>query len=489
MSGFSIGTDRVSVSEPQRRTPVIADVDVLVTGGGSAGWHAAVAAARAGARTLLVEKLGNLGGTVTNAMVQPFMSYHDPVGDAVVGGIWQEMVDRMTEMGTTPGTLESSTGNPPWGKKPTLTPFDPEALRYVAQELVLTSGAELLLHTAVVDAIVGDDGLEGIIVENKSGRGAILAKCVVDATGDADVAALAGASVVKGRESDGMQMPMSLYIKMGGINYAEIGAYLEANPDEFRWWAYPVVDPDAPDTFEKAPVSVSGFLSLVRAARDDGSLYLGRETVNLLPCPLAGEGVLNCTRVGQLDATNAWDLTTAEIEARRQAMSVIRFAQQKLPGFQNAQLIGIASTIGVRESRRIIGEHVLTLEEIIEGVDFPDSIARSAYNADIHNPDDDKSTWHQIKDSYGIPFRSLIPLKVDNLLVAGRCISATHEAGASARMTPNVAATGEAAGLAAAMSAATGTRVRDLDVDELRARLVAVGAVLDRPEGSAVPTA
>jgi len=469
------------VVETQREIPVAAEVDVLVAGGGSAGWHAAVAAARAGAKTLLVERYGSLGGTVTNAMVQPFMNYHDPVGNAVVGGIWQEMVDRLEALGASPGAIDASTGQAPWGKKPTLTPFDPEAVRYVAQELVLTAGAELLLHTMVVDTIVNDGRLEGIIVENKSGRQAILAKCFVDATGDADVAALAGAPFVKGRERDGHCMPMSLYIKMADVDYGAIAAYLEANPDEFRWWAYPNVSPDAPEQFEKNPVSVSGFLSLVKQARDAGELYLGRETINILPCPLKGEAVLNCTRVGDLDPTSARDLTSAEIEARRQAMSVITFVKRRLPGFENSKLVSIAPSIGVRESRRIIGEHILTLDEVIEGPDFDDAIARSAYNVDIHNPDDDKSTWHTINDSYGIPYRALVPLKIDNLLVAGRCISTTHEAGASARMTPNVAATGEAAGIAAAMSAASGVVARAIDTANLRTRLIDVGAILDRP--------
>jgi hypothetical protein len=472
------------VTEPEREIPVAAEVDVLVAGGGSAGWHAAVSAARAGAKTLLVERHGTLGGTVTNAMVQPFMNYHDPVGNAVVGGIWQEMVDRLQELGASPGSVDASTGKAPWGKKPTLTPFEPEAVRYVAQELVLTSGADLLLHTMVVDAIVNDGRLDGLIVENKSGRQAILAKCVVDATGDADVAALAGAPFVKGRERDGLSMPMSLYIKMADVDYSAIATYLEANPDEFRWWAYPDVSPDSPAQFERNPVSVSGFISLVKKARDSGELYLGRETINILPCPLKGEAVLNCTRVGHLDPTNAWDLTTAEIEARRQAMSVVSFVQNRLPGFENSKLVSIAPTIGVRESRRIVGEHILTVEEVIDGPDFEDAIARSAYNVDIHNPDDDKSTWYTIKDSYGIPYRTLVPLKIDNLLVAGRCISATHEAGGSARMTPNVAATGEAAGIAAAMTASTGVVPRSIDTQKLREQLIAAGAILERPAAS-----
>jgi hypothetical protein len=474
---FAALTER-GVTEEARELPIYADVDVLVAGGGSAGWHAAVAAARQGARTLLVERLGNLGGTVTNALVQPLMSYHDPIGRSVVAGIWQEMVDRLTELGGSPGPANSADGNPPWGKNPTVTSFEPEFLRYVAQELVLESGAELLLHTMIVGAVKEGDELRGVVIENKSGRQAILAKTIVDATGDADVAALAGAPFMKGREPDELTMPMTLYIKMDGVDYAEIAAYLEEHPEEFRWWAYPQIDPSLSDEFEKAPVSVSGFLSLVREAREAGELYLGRETVNILPCPRRGEAVLNCTRVGQLDPTRAEDLTKAEIEARRQAMSVVAFARRRLPGFRNAQLVSIAPNIGVRESRRIVGEYVLDLDDLLSARRFDDVIARSAYNVDIHNPHDDKSTWHEIPDAYDIPYRSLVPREVDNLLVAGRCMSTTHEASGSARMTPHVAATGEAAGTAAALAAAAGCTVRDLDIGQLQAVLEENGAIL-----------
>jgi hypothetical protein len=470
------------VTEPARDVPVFADVDVLVAGGGSAGWHAAVAAARQGARTLLIERHGTLGGTMTNAMVQPFMSYHDPVGRAVVGGVWQEMVDRLTELGGSTGPAMAADGNPPWGKNPSVTPFEPEVLRFVAQELVLESGAQLLLHTWIAGAIKEGDELRGLIVEGKSGRQAILAKCVVDATGDADVAALAGAPYAIGRETDHLTMPMTLYVKMGGVDYGALRDYVESNQDDLRWWAFPKVDPNLGDEFEKAPVSVSGFVGLVREARERGELNLGRETINILPCPRRGEAVLNCTRVSKLDPTSTQDLTTAEVEARRQAMSVVAFARRRMPGFANAELLAIAPTIGVRESRRIVGEYVLDLEDVVSCRRFPDVIARSAYNVDIHNPHDDKSTWHEIEDAYDIPYRCLVPREVEHLLVAGRCISTTHEASGSARMTPHVAATGEAAGTAAALAAAAGVPPRDIDLDSLQSALVRAGAILGEGE-------
>jgi hypothetical protein len=472
------------VHEPARDIPIHADVDVLVAGGGSAGWHAAVAAARQGARTLLIERHGTLGGTMTNAMVQPFMSYHNPIGEAVVGGVWQEMIDRLTELGGSTGPAMAADGNPPWGKNPSVTPFEPEVLRYVAQELVLESGAQLLMHTWVAGAIKEGDALRGLVVESKSGRQAILAKCVVDATGDADVAALAGAPFAMGREEDNLSMPMTLYVKMGGVDYDAIRQYVEENPDDLRWWAFPKIDQSLSDEFEKAPVSVSGFMKLVREARESGELYLGRETINILPCPRKGEAVLNCTRVGRLDPTRAEDLTTAEVEARRQAMSVVAFARRRMPGFQNAELLSIAPTIGVRESRRIVGEYVLNLEDVVECRRFDDVIAKSAYNVDIHNPHDDKSTWHEIKDAYDIPYRCLVPRDVENLLVAGRCISTTHEASGSVRMTPHVAATGEAAGVAAALAAAGGVSPRDIEVSELQSALHDAGAILGEPAGA-----
>lgn len=466
------------VVEPTRTLPVFAEVDVLVAGGGSAGWYAAVAAARNGAKTLLIERHGTLGGTVTNAMVQPFMNFHNPLGEAVVGGVWQEMIDKMTFLNGSVGPIRAGRGKAPWGKNPTLTPFEPEVLRFVAQELVLESGAQLLLHTMIVDALMDGDKLRGVVIENKSGRQVVLAKCVVDATGDADVAAFAGAPFMFGREEDHLTMPMSLYIKMGNVDYKAMGDYVLANKEEFRWWSFPEVDPSFPEEMEKAPVSCSGFLSLVRAGRESGALLLGRETINILPCPRKGEVVLNCTRIGHLDPTSGADLTKAEIEARRQAMSVISWAPGNLPGFKNANLIAIAPSIGVRESRRIIGEYVLQLDDVLKGRQFDDAIARSAYNVDIHNPHNDKSTWYEIEDAYDIPYRCLLPKKIENLLVAGRCISTSHEASGSARMTPHVAATGEAAGTAAALAAKQGVVARALDVNALRRQLVSQNANL-----------
>lgn len=467
------------VVEAARELRVRAKVDVLVVGGGSAGWHASVAAARNGADTMLVEQHGSLGGTVTNAMVQPFMTFHDPFGDPVVAGTWGEMLERLEHLGGTIGPVPADDGNPPWSKRPTLTPFDPEILRFVAQELVLDAGVRLMLHTFVVGAVMEGDELRGVIVESKSGREVILAGCVVDASGDADVAAAAGADVVLGRESDGLSMPMTLYIKMDGVDYGVVREYVEANPGEFRWWSFPDVDPRLPDEIEKAPVSCAGFLSLVREARESGELYLGRESINILPCPGKGEVVLNCTRVGHLDPTDADDLTTAEIEARRQAMSVIAFATRRLPGFERARLVSIAPNIGVRESRRVLGEHVLTLEDVAEPVHFPDAIARGAYNVDIHNPHDDKSTWMDLDEPYEIPYRCLVPRRIDGLLIAGRCISATHEAFAATRVTPSVAATGQAAGTAAALAVRGNVRPREVDTDELVELLVAQGASLE----------
>jgi hypothetical protein len=474
--GVQLREDRVV--EAARELRVREEVDVLVVGGGSAGWHAAVAAARSGAKTLLVERHGTLGGTVTNAMVQPFMTYHDPFGEPVVAGIWQEMIERMVGLGGSVGPIPADHGNPPWSKRPTVTPFDPEVLRFVAQELVLEAGAALLLHTIVADVVTENGQLRGVVVESKSGREVILARCVVDASGDADVAALAGAEVMFGREEDGLTMPMTLYIKMSGVDYGAIRRYVEDNPAEFRWWSFPAVDPSLPDDVEKAPVSCAGFLTLVREARESGELNLGRESINILPCPGPGDAVLNCTRVGQLDPTRVEDLTTAEIEARRQAMSVVGFVKRRVPGFEHARLLSIAPNIGVRESRRVVGEHVLTREDVVTARRFPDAIARGSYNIDIHNPHDDKSTWMDVDDPYEIPYRCLVPRRVDHLLVAGRCISATHEASATTRITPYVAATGQAAGTAAALAVRSGVPPRDIDAAELVRLLIDQGASL-----------
>lgn len=451
--------------------------DVVVVGAGSAGVAAAISAARNGATVLLVEKNGTVGGTSVVSWVSPFMNFHSATGEPVIGGLLDEIIGRLKAIGGTPGPLPC-VGRPPWGKRPTVTPFDPNLLSLLYFQMLQEAGVELLLHTFLSEAIVRDGAVRGIVVQNKSGRGIVMGRAFVDASGDGDLAALAGAPFQKGREKDGLMQPATLYFRVGGVDTAAIAEYITAHPEDFRWYAFPIMPPDAPPEFERTPVTFSGFVHAIEKAKQSGELYLGRETLNGFAALRRGELVANTVRVNFVDGTRAEDLTRAEIDARTQVLSFMRFAVKRLPGFSNAHLLDVATSIGIRESRRIVGDYIITGEDVIEGRKFDDVIARSAYPIDIHNPEDSRSTWIQIKEPYDIPYRALLPRGVENLVVAGRCISASHEAHASTRVIPNCIAMGVAAGTAAALAVSKGVTPRQLNVAEVQRRLLDMGANL-----------
>jgi hypothetical protein len=392
--------------------------DVIVAGGGPAGVAAAIAAARQGADTILLEKNGFLGGMGTAALVNPFMSF-SAGKTQLVKGIFQEMIDRLKQADAFGGTGHA------WS-------FDVEAYKYVLNEMVLESGVRLQLHTYVVDAIVENQTITGLITESKSGRQMLIAKNYIDCSGDGDLAARAGADFKVGRESDGMVQPASVMFKMGGVKTKK------------KALEYRVEDFDLPQ---------------------------GR--VLFFGMPRAGEVMVNMTRIVKVNALDVDDLTRAEIEGRRQVKDVVEYLQRHVPGFEDSYLVTTGPQIGIRESRRIMGEYVLTKEDVIECRKFSDGIASCMYMIDIHNPTGTgtekvvlpKGEW------YEIPYRCLQPIALDNLLVAGRCISATHEAHSSLRIQPTCYALGQAAGTAAAIAAKQGVNPKEINVEELRTNL------------------
>jgi len=454
--------------ESARTIPVARAVDVLVVGGGTAGVCAAIAAARQGAKTLLVEAAGFLGGSQTGAQVCPTMPNHVD-GVPLNAGIGLEIMRRAEEA----GCGWTHTGQP-W--------FDPEMLKAVLDEMVLEAGAELLLQTLTVGAIVADGAIQGVIVENKSGRQAILARRVIDCTGDADVAALAGVPMMAGMEEDGTHQAMSLRFTVDGIDlerfcqfHRTLGGPAEMHP------TVPMV--------HTAMVWGRGWPlePVFRQAVADG--VLDESDGNYFQCfGLPGRPralAFNCPEIPlRADGTNADDLTWAFVEGRRRIRRLMRFFHQYLPGFEQAHVASVATQVGVRESRRITGEYVLDLDDIVACRKFPDGIARNRYPVDVHGP---KQSINEEKrnliylppgEYHEIPYRCLVPLKVDNLLVAGRCLSATFVAQSSVRVQPNCQAMGEAAGVAAALSLQKGITPRQLDGAELRQVLREKGASL-----------
>ena len=443
--------------------------DVIVVGGGTAGSVTGIASARLGARTLVVEALGFLGGTATGALVTPFMR-NVAGGKELNRGLTDEIKARLRAQGD--GAVDPD-GNDNW--------FNPEGLKFVLEDLLLEAGGEVLYHTYFVGAVVKEGWIQAVEVHNKAGLSTLRAKVFVDATGDADLAVAAGAPFQAGDE-DGHHQAMSLRFLLGNVNLDDLSRFLteiglpQPCPSfmhfAMAWGSGSPLEP----LFQKAVTE--GVLQ-----KRDGD-YFQAFTVPGRP----GELAFNCPRIDTKfdDGTNPWQLSAAQVDGRRAIRRLLNFCRRYLPGCEESYLVAVAPLVGVRESRRIVGDYVVTLDDILNCRMFPDSICRNHYPVDIHPVrgrgrrwDDLTGTPYSHPDAFHeIPYRALIPKRVNNLLVAGRCISATFEAQASIRIQPNCHTLGQAAGTAAAMAAQNGVGVRDVDVSELKRILREQGCVV-----------
>ena len=401
---------------------------VLVAGGGPAGLAAAVTAARRGAETFLIERYGFLGGMATAGLVNPFMGWH-AAGKPLVAGVFQEMLELMAAAGG-------------YGCEREPAAFDPEVFKLVADQLCQQSKVQVRFHALLTRVEAGEGLITHVVTESKSGSEEWTAEAYVDCTGDADLAFLAGVPCDEGREGDNLTQPMTLNFRMAGVDIDRMPSRDEIN-------------------------------RLFDRAKAEGRVTCPRENVLWFHTLNPGVVHFNTTRVTGLSATSAADLTAAEFEARQQAHELARFLVSDVPGFERAYLQQSAAQIGVRESRRIRGHYALTGEDVLEGRKFPDGIARSNYPIDIHSPTGAGTVIRDVPegDYYEIPYRCLLPRGIDNLLVAGRCISSTHEAQASLRIMPTCFAMGEAAGLAAAIAADRGIPPVEVAPEELRQAL------------------
>jgi len=437
--------------------------DLIVVGGGPAGITSAIAASRSGARTLLIERNGFLGGEGATGL--PIFVFHDLRGNKILGGIPEEFVDYLEEIEGTTGHVRIEGSH-----VSTYTLTDQEMFRYGAMEMVLDSGAELLLHSFVVGVEVKNRRILAVEVANKSAVTTIRSRFFIDATGDGDVAAAAGVPFEKGRPNDGLMQAMSLMFRLGRVDLEKVG----------RLWNKGSVKGVKPGETEESYIRGNGTLGPYEKYAQEENLFPDKNHMFWFNSMHSGELNINVTRIVGKDATNAEDLTKAEIEGRRHVMRIVRFLKKYVPGFENCYVVSVASKVGVRETRRIRGEYVLTEDDILQGRDFPDSIARCGYPYDLHDPKGGSTKFKFIKDrgSYGIPYRILIPVKTDNLLVAGRCASTTHEALASIRVMGACMTMGQAAGAAVGLCLKEGTIPRELDYDNLRRRLRSDNVIL-----------
>ena len=415
--------------------------DVIVAGGGFAGASAAISAARHGASVLLIEYNNCLGGAAAECLVNPFMPYwtKDENKNKIYlsTGIFTEICDRIASL-----TAEINGAEYKATDKP-MTTFNEEYLKIVLQRMALEAGVRLLFHTKVTGVKKDGDRISAVSVSNKSGIYDIEGDCFIDATGDADLSAYAGCPVRLGRETDGLCQPMTLCFRVSNV---DIPRFNEGK---------------------------SELQKLYKQMRQEGKIKNVRE--DILVFPTTSDNILhfNSTRIVKRSPVDAEDVTLAELEVREQVIELFAFLKKYAPGFEKAVLVSSGMRIGVRESRMIEGDYVLTQEDLVGCVKFEDSISACNYDIDIHNPEGSGTSHYYFKDGtyYTIPYRCLTAKNNSNLLVAGRCISSTHEAQASYRIMPTCCTLGQAAGTAAAMAVKNGGSVRGIDVSELRRNL------------------
>lgn len=416
--------------------------DVVVVGAGSAGMTAAIAAARTGARTLLIERYGFPGG-ISTQVLDTFYGFYTPGtrSERVVGGIPWQIASTLLASGDAlerPNSYGAGTG----------VTYDPDALRLVWERFALEAGVDLLYHALLVDAEVEDRIIRSVALETKAGGARVAGTVFVDATGDADLSALAGVPFERAGEA-GEAQSLTTTFRMTGVDM-----------ERARMVRQPQLQ------------------QLMAEAIDDGYALPRREgSIHITPTP--GVMATNMTRVPAIDLDDPFALARAEIEGRNQAREYARFLVERVPGYENARLSGLSTQIGMRETRRIFGEYRLTREDVLGVRQFDDAIARCGAPIEAHHGGSD-TRWEYLPDgaTYTIPFRTLVPLEIDGLLVAGRCFSATYDAHASARSMAQCMTMGQAAGTAAAMAVASGTLPRAIDVASLRSRLASDGAIL-----------
>lgn len=427
--------------------------DCIVGGAGPSGIASSIALARRGCKVLLIEKNALIGGTNVLSLVTPFMTYHNE-DDQIIGGIAEEVISRLKEKKGTLGHLKD-----PLGFCSTVTPVDVESLKEVYLEMLQESKVDVLLHALITDVqtIKTENGVQVKEIEVRTPeKHTFEADYFIDATGDGYICHFAKADSFIGRDTDHLCQPMTLPFVVGGVDVNQLFDEMKKDPQNF------VLRKD----YDYQYLGISGFFKEVKKAKEAGDFTIERDRVLLFANVRQNEVTMNMTRVTKKSALNVFELTEAEIEGRNQIKEVFRFLQKYIPGFEKSYIVTTPYQIGVRESRHIVCDYVMTKEDILENKSFPDAIVKGAFPMDIHSPNGSKlELIQQTNLLYEIPFRSILVKNFTNLLVTGRCIGATHEAAASLRVTPVVMALGEAAGLAVSKAIKKNIEVRKINHD------------------------
>ncbi len=440
-------------SHPAEELPVCAEVDVLVVGGGPAGVAAAFSAARLGAKTLVIEQFNCLGGVSTAAghgHICLFSSFGNPqwgTDELVVGGIPYEVAERVAKAGY--GTFDRRNCE-----------FEVEGMKIVLERMAEESGVRILYHTFFVRTLVENGVAVGAVVQNKGGRQVILARRMVDCSGDGDAAASAGCPWEQGN-AEGLCQPVTLMFQLGGVDMERVRAYQRTQGDDWKLTR----------TWKRAQEAGD--------MRPFQSVIMGWWWTPTRPDQIG----VNFTHITGVDTTKAEDLTAATIEGRRQAEETVRVYRAYVPGLERCHLLSTPNTVGLRESRRILGDYVLTKDDLLVEREFPDTVGYGSFFIDIHNTKgagmDQRAMRPRQGFKYQIPWRIQLPRGIENLTTAGRCVSLTHEALGSMRVMPQCGILGQAAGTASALSIARGCTPRALPAAELQASLRAQGGIVD----------
>lgn len=444
-----------SVIAETLNTPVLDHYDVIVAGGGASGLIAAVAAARSGARVALVERAGCLGGTATSGMVAQYIGLFNGTVRCV-GGIGFELTQRIEAAGGSDGfrryTLAEASANPV-----TITnfPFNPEVVKIVADDMTREAGVDVLLHSRVVGPLMEGNRVAGLLLENVSGRRALRSRMLVDATGDAVIAAAAGIPYA-GEEPDlrDQRQPLTLVFRMSNV---DVRAF-RAIPRE-----------------QKRAIALDG----LRRGQ------LAWESLSFCSTPGDTDAICLMSRIHGIDALDGAELTRAEQVGRQQIKTIVPFLREHVPGFERSVLAGIAERVGIRETRRIVGRHTLTTEDIVGGKRFADAVALGAGPMDLHEAGGTGVDLWMPPAPFEIPLACLLPRTIEGIVVTGRAISATREANGGARHMGTAMCLGHAAGAYAALAARGQGTLDTPAIDTLRQTLRSQGALISADEAMA----